>query len=107
MAPTILKSVIFDGFEPISNRFPIAAAVLLPANAQHIITSGHIGLTAEGQLREGLEAQVEAAFQVRRPVAYVEWKLIMATEFRTSNCRSLQQHHRISQRVISGNLSTR
>ncbi len=40
-----------------------AQCVVHGANAERIVVSGQIGMTADGQIREGLEAQTEQCFK--------------------------------------------
>ena len=61
---TTIQLVQFPGFESMSYNFPISAAAMVAQGSRLVVTSGHIGMTAEGTLPEELGAQVDLAFEV-------------------------------------------
>lgn len=64
MKTVTLKAVTFPGYEAITDRYAIAAAVVVPANYLTLATSGHVGLDAEGNLADTVEEQIRLTFEV-------------------------------------------
>ena len=64
MAPVTLKAITFPGYEAITDRYAIAAAIVVPANYLTLVTSGHVGLDAEGNLADTIEQQIRLTFEV-------------------------------------------
>ncbi|RVX68602.1 hypothetical protein B0A52_07029 [Exophiala mesophila] len=77
MAPVTLKAITFPGYEAITDRYAIAAAIVVPANYLTLVTSGHVGLDAEGNLADTIEQQIRLTFE------NVEKSILAAAPFLT------------------------
>lgn len=57
--------VNFKGYEKVADKYGISAAVCVPAGARLIVTSGHVGMDDELNMKVDLKEQMELAFKVR------------------------------------------
>jgi len=61
-----IRCVNFPSYEEVADKYGISAAVSVPAGARLIITSGHVGMDDEMNMKVDLREQMELAFKVRR-----------------------------------------
>lgn len=54
----------FPGYEKVADRYGISAAVCIPAGADLIVTSGHVGMDNDMNMESDLREQMELAFKV-------------------------------------------
>lgn len=59
-----VRCVNFQGYEKIADKYGISAAVCVPAGARLMVTSGHVGMDDEMNVKVDLKEQMELAFKV-------------------------------------------
>lgn len=64
MPPLKLQCVNFAGYEGLSDAHGISAAVVVPAGARLVATSGHVGVDSSGKLAATLKEEIAIAFSV-------------------------------------------
>lgn len=76
----------FPGYERVAEKYGISAATSIPAGARLIVTSGHVGMDDEMNMKVDLQEQMEVAFTVRRGRSeVVETAPSMLTPMRLKN----------------------
>ncbi|CRG91838.1 hypothetical protein PISL3812_08892 [Talaromyces islandicus] len=80
----LLQRITFPGYEVLSDHFNIAAAIVVPRDCRLLVTSGHVGLDKDGKLEEGLENQMDTAFEnVEKSIRAAAPSLIEKEAWRT------------------------
>lgn len=54
----------FPGYEKVAEKYGISAAVCIPAGAELVVTSGHVGMDDDMNVKSDLREQMELAFKV-------------------------------------------
>ena len=61
-----IRCVNFPGYEEVADKYGISAAVCVPAGARLIVTSGHLGMDDELNMKVDLQEQMELALKLCR-----------------------------------------
>lgn len=65
MSPSsCIRVANFSGYEKVANTYGISAAVCVHADAELVITSGHVGMDEDMNMKSDLREQMEFAFKV-------------------------------------------
>lgn len=60
-----IRCVNYPGYETIAEKYGLSAAVCISAGARLVVTSGHVGMDEERNMKVDLREQMVLAFKVR------------------------------------------
>jgi enamine deaminase RidA (YjgF/YER057c/UK114 family) len=60
-----IRCVNFPGYETVAEKYGLSAAVCIPAGARLVVTSGHVGMDDDMNMKVDLREQMVLAFKVR------------------------------------------